>query len=970
MNFKKIFGSIIDIGGIGMGNAYDNRDRFIPLVNKMWDLYRFIDMDKDAYFNFLIEGFKSYTYDEEGEVAFYDFYHKAIIEITTQYIKEAFENKNYRILFNYIDTIWKDSDMRESISYKKAIAGLKRIDSLMVSLDFEFGADELTNIISTNQKLKMAIDAIVAKDKKVIESGNFSKYGKTTTILVEAYCIENGISFQNEDEDDFSIDEELDFEQADDKTGFDARVASVSDFSSMEFYYQLMREYPVLKPEEVRALVLEMQGGSQKAKDKLVYSNIRLVVSIARKFIGRGVAFDDLVQEGIFGLTKAIERYDLDRNTVLSTYATWWIRQSIQRCAEDFGRNIKIPVYIIEKVNRLERAIKNLTIEYGREPRINEIAEKLNMSEKQVEELYSYRNDTISLNKRVDDDEETELGAFVASEETLEEAYLSPAMEEIIEICKDAGVKDKELYILLSHLTSDEKTTLEDLGQKYGITRERIRQIEEKALKKIAGSRYADKLAVYASNPDLTLETFKRYRRNRPTGSYKASLKKIQDTIKEENKEARLALLESDDAEEASLSDEEGKGMDYSSEMGIEGVSSTGKKDNEDVAPERKRRYRKTSPVTILSKEETEAILSRKNIQTTIFESLGVSEEDYYKYIDPKLSDYDKSIIEKKFSKPIPGRKQLGEIQLFEFYHNILPKLEKMAKEVRGEDRSLPKKTSLREKPVSSTGSVDNESNGTTITSKKDSDTQVMSVLNTSSKKEEIDNQRKKERNMPKPVKTIFEYLGVSSEDYYKYIEPELSDSDKAIIIGRYGTDLEHPDPSIKLSAEAGASFYRAVGPRMRRMAARAGLIEPIKRGKPNEEKPEDTQGSDSKNPNPTSGNNDLPLPNENSGLNEDDAQQNGIPKNDGRLDEVPNDVKNDISSMDDKSLDDYISTLTLECQEIEARILEKRSKLDEAVSLYEKKMRLLAREKELDLEIAGKLSSDSKMQVKEKIHD
>lgn len=922
-----------------MNDMYDNIDRFVPLVDKIWGLYQFIGMDKDEFFNFVVNGVKGYSYDEEGEVSFYDFYYKTIIGITNQYIKDTFENKDYKILFNYIDTIWKDGGENKPISYKRAITGLKKIDSFMEGLDIELGADELTNIISTNQKLQIVMDVVTTKDKALIEAGNFSKYGKTSGSLIEAYCIENGINFQDDVEDNLDIVDDGSTPKLVDDDGLDtdASVVGVSDFSNMDFYYQLIREYPVLEPEEVRTLVLKMQDGSKEARDKLIYSNLRLVISIAKRFVGRGVPFDDLVQEGIIGLNTGIERYSLDKNTKLSTYSTWWIRQTIQRYIADHGRNIRVPVYIIERVNRLELAIKNLTVEYGREPRISEIAERMGLSEKQVTELYSYRTDTVSLNKRIDSDEETELGAFIASEGNLEEAYLSPTMEEIIEICKDAGVKDKELYILLSHLASDDKTTLEDLGQEYGITRERIRQIEEKALKKIARSRFADKLVVYSSNPDLILEAFKRYRVDKPTGSYKVVFSRIKDGIREEQKEKCLASLGSNDEKEVLPSDEANEKIEHPNEGEIKKTpSSTEKKDTGDVAPSKKHRRKRASTVTILSKEETQAILNRKNIQITVFEYLGISEEDYYKYIDSKLSAYDKSIIEKKFSKPVPGRRQLGEVQKFEFYHNILPKLERMAKEIKGE--SLPPTTKI---------------------SQKGFDSQATGVLNTSSREKNTE-QKKEGQNMSRRnLQTIFEYLGVSSEDYYKYIEPKLSGNDKALITARYGADLENPDLSITIDKQFSSSFYGGLVPRMRRIAAQAGLIEPVKRRSSKKEETKDA-GSSSNNQNPNLGGDDLPLPNENPDLKEENVQQN-----DGKLDEV-----SVISSMDDKSLDDYISTLTLECQEIENRILEKRSKLDEAVSLYEKRERLLARERELDLEIASKLNSGSKGQVKEKLYD
>lgn len=987
-----------------MNEAHGNIDRFIPLVDKIWSLYQFVGMDKDTFFNFVIDGIKSYTYDEEGEVSFYDFYHKAIIEITNQYIKDTLENKDYRILFNYIDTIWKDSDIKGSISYKRAIAGLKRIDSLLNDLDFELGADELISIISTNQKLRMVMDAVIAKDKGLIGAGNFSKYGKMTRALVEGYCIENGISFQDEVEDNLDIaDDGLALEWTDDETTTDVQVARVSDFSNMEFYDQLMREYPVLKPDEVKTLVLKMHEGDQEAKDKLVYSNLKLVISVAKKYIGRGIPFDDLVQEGIVGLTKGIERFDLTKNIMLSTYTTWWIRQSIQRYTADCGRNIRLPVHIVERLGRLEKTIRNLTVEYGREPRVAEIAREMNLSEKQVLELYSCRSDTISLNKKVDDSEDTELERFIPSSENLEGIYLSPTMKEIIETCKDVGLKENELDIIIRHLAYDD-VTLEDLGQKYGVTRERIRQIEEKALKKIARSRFSEKLAIYSSDPELILGALRQYRRNRPTGNYKMNLDRIKCSIREEKKQSLLPLASDIDTKDATGE------ISSNEELVQEMVSSAEKSMQEANLPKKKRRQIRSSRVTVLSKDETQAILKERKEQITVFEYLGVSKEDYYKYIEPKLSDYNRSIIEKKFAGVMARRKALGEIQKFEFYHNIVPMLKQLAEEVKGDtskgEPCFDKSPSIVEDGLKQ-GINDNEENMGSIELENTLSTIVaepvlqdsVDVSNASSTQEEINNQRRRKEKMSQPVKTIFEYLGVSSEDYYKYIEPELSDNDKAIIIGRYGTDLENPDLSIKLNTKEGAPFYGRVVPKMKRIAARAGLIEPLprrtrkkditsdsvsvdldasaKKAGPVEIEEETSLELKGKNLEPES----TPI---NTQVLEDETFINDVspltpnfeegaePKGDDNIAESQSVILQDdskgrleavvgadekLSSIREQDLNSYVETLMAECQEIESRLSEKRKMLEEAISLYERRERLLAKERELDSEIASKLN-------------
>lgn len=253
-------------------------------------------------------------------------------------------------------------------------------------------------------------------------------------------------------------------------------------------YLKEIGSIPLLTQEEELELAKKKSQGDEEAQKKLVEANLRLVVSIAKRYTGRGMSFLDLVQEGNIGLMKAVEKFDYEKGYRLSTYATWWVKQAITRALADQSRTIRLPVHMVEAVNRVRRTQRNLSVKLGREPSTEELAKAVNMTEKRVTELLQASGDTVSLETPVGDEDGSNLGDFVAddaNESTEEKAENYLLREEIDAMLKGLSDREREVITLRFGLGQGKPMTLEEVGKKFNVTRERIRQIETAALRKL-----------------------------------------------------------------------------------------------------------------------------------------------------------------------------------------------------------------------------------------------------------------------------------------------------------------------------------------------------------------------------------------------------------------------------------------------------------------------------------------------------
>ena len=293
-------------------------------------------------------------------------------------------------------------------------------------------------------------------------------------------------------------DEELDDEALNAGQYFD----DVSD-DSVRLYLREIGKIPLLSAEEELALAQKVVAGDKKAKDKMAEANMRLVVSIAKRYSGRGLDFLDLIQEGNTGLLRAVEKFDPDKGFKFSTYATWWIRQAITRAIADQARTIRIPVHMVETINKLLRTQRRMTQELNREPSIEELAKELEMEPDKVEYVIKIKQDITSLDAGVGrdgEDEDSVLGDFIEDEDsaTPEESATSQLLKEQVQaVLSTLSDREQKIIKMRFGLENGKSHTLEEVGQEFAVTRERIRQIEAKALAKLRKHKDAKKLHEY-----------------------------------------------------------------------------------------------------------------------------------------------------------------------------------------------------------------------------------------------------------------------------------------------------------------------------------------------------------------------------------------------------------------------------------------------------------------------------------------
>lgn len=325
----------------------------------------------------------------------------------------------------------------------------------------------------------------LADESLLLDDGDDSD-DSVSSIIGDKYRWSHNDSLDDGDNDEFTSS------SADDEEGKNATqeqlLEGVASTDPIREYLKEIGSIPLLTQEQEQDLAKRKSEGDAEAGKKLVEANLRLVVSIAKRYTGRGMSFLDLVQEGNIGLMKAVEKFDYTKGYRLSTYATWWVKQSVTRALADQSRTIRLPVHMVEAVNRIRKAQRALAVKLGREPSNEEIGKEVGMSEKRVTELMQSSGDTVSLETPVGDEDGSNLGDFVAddsnasTEEKAESVFLR---EEIEQMLQGLNPREREVIILRFGLESGHPLTLEEVGKRFKVTRERIRQIETAAVRKL-----------------------------------------------------------------------------------------------------------------------------------------------------------------------------------------------------------------------------------------------------------------------------------------------------------------------------------------------------------------------------------------------------------------------------------------------------------------------------------------------------
>lgn len=358
------------------------------------------------------------------------------------------------------------------------------------------------------EKIKDLLN-VAKKKKNVLEYQEISDFFSDMPLEEEQFekilevLDQNNVDVLRITDDDDVDDEEIILTE-EDEVDVESIDLSVPDGISIEdpvrMYLKEIGKVPLLSAEEEIELAKKMELGDEDAKKRLAEANLRLVVSIAKRYVGRGMLFLDLIQEGNLGLIKAVEKFDYRKGYKFSTYATWWIRQAITRAIADQARTIRIPVHMVETINKLIRVSRQLLQELGREPSPEEIAEEMNMPVERVREILKISQEPVSLETPIGEEEDSHLGDFIQDDNVpvpADAAAFTLLKEQLVEVLGTLTEREQKVLRLRFGLDDGRARTLEEVGKEFNVTRERIRQIEAKALRKLRHPSRSRKLKDY-----------------------------------------------------------------------------------------------------------------------------------------------------------------------------------------------------------------------------------------------------------------------------------------------------------------------------------------------------------------------------------------------------------------------------------------------------------------------------------------
>jgi len=477
-------------------------DLLLPIIKKTHSKYKYLDLSFDDFCQIIRDGLIS-RIEKISDVEDYteDFFEKEIQNVTKNHIKEMLSSEHgLNIINNYINSV-----IKHTRDYDVILKQFKKVINFFASLKFIPDPDFCINLINENKPLNKVLEAIVSQNLTEIQEGKLEElfHDEISYIFLEAYCVRENII----KEDDIIAELEKSLENS--KSNMSGEEDNHLFIETINTYLREIGSFPLLKKEEEQELSKRKNSGDFEARQILIERNLRLVVSVAKKYIGRGMLLSDLIQDGNLGLMKAVDKFDESQGYKFSTYATWWIRQSITRGINNNGKTIRIPVHVNEK-------IKSLINLLGHDPDIQEIKQHLKVSTIVATSIYNAYFETISINTNIGDDNGFELGNLIADDrENLEDNVFSDSLKPLIKnILSKVDLTNKEIKVLemRNGLTGKEPMTLEAIGKEFGITRERVRQIEARALIKIRQSREINELIIYTENEREALETLTHFR--------------------------------------------------------------------------------------------------------------------------------------------------------------------------------------------------------------------------------------------------------------------------------------------------------------------------------------------------------------------------------------------------------------------------------------------------------------------------
>ena len=473
-----------------------------------------------------------------------------ISEMDGKVEETVFKNKLKKRMNNEVSKMLTDSDTASRIirsyldvkvpkvdSYESAMKAFKKLDSFFSKYDFFMGRELLIDLLSNNEKFSSMTSYILKEKEKDIALGKSEDIFDSDFLIytVKTYFELHGMPIKEREE-------EIDM------IGFD----SSSDLDIVSLYINELNA-PLLSEDEEKALLVKIKQGDMEAREKFIESNLRLVVSVAKKFLGRGVPFLDLVQEGNLGLMKAIDKFDLSYDVRFSTYAVYRIKMFVSKAIADQSRNIRVPISRQDELYSYMTKIDNLEKKFGMNLSIDEISMMLGKSVDKIRELESLKNDTVSINALVGKDNDTELGEFLSTSESIEDEVIDSFLpEQIMELLKKSKLSEREKDVLLSRfgIGRSHVWQLKELSKKYGVSKAWIGQVELNALEKLRRLKSIEQFSVYMDNPDLALKKLEEFRKKpekrerRKTGKRGSLLKSIYEYFDDFSREDVDSVLD------------------------------------------------------------------------------------------------------------------------------------------------------------------------------------------------------------------------------------------------------------------------------------------------------------------------------------------------------------------------------------------------------------------------------------------
>ena len=376
-----------------------------------------------------------------------------------------------------------ESANKKKMSPQEFLQKLEELVNKGIASDMKLNIGEINDFFAGIELNSESIEQIYSylENKGIEINENTSDDLNIDIDNIDNIADEDSLLLDDDDEFDKDSEEDIDLSAID-------LLEGVGTEDPVRMYLKEIGTVPLLTANEELELAKRKQDGDEYAKQRLIEANLRLVVSIAKRYTGRGMSFLDLVQEGNLGLIKGVEKFDYTKGFKLSTYATWWIRQSVTRALADQARTIRVPVHMVETINKMSKMQRKLTLELGYEPSVTELANALDMTEEKVMEIMQIAREPASLETPIGEEDDSNLGDFVADSNVLTpEGNVESVMlrEHIDTLLGDLKEREREVIVLRFGLEDGHPRTLEEVGKEFKVTRERIRQIEAKALRKL-----------------------------------------------------------------------------------------------------------------------------------------------------------------------------------------------------------------------------------------------------------------------------------------------------------------------------------------------------------------------------------------------------------------------------------------------------------------------------------------------------